>query len=139
MKCPKGNPGECIHGMVDDGLNCIQCALSRAMGHMDELQEIIEYMDGEKDKPRADLLIRDNVDDLNTLQKSIRTFVSKINPEIESWKRVVTQLTREKAVSETRCEYYEKGLRLIVEKCIKCPDIAQFAKAILDGSVQLLV
>jgi len=85
MKCPKHD---------EDGLSCIQCALSRAIGHLDELQEIIEYLDGEKDKSQAKLLVRDNIDDLSILQKSLRTFLNKLNPEIESWKRVTTQLTR---------------------------------------------
>ena len=135
---PEGHPGECMHGMPDDGLDCIQCAQLRAVGHLDELQDLADYLNEEKDKNGADnRLVEDNIDDLEILTKSLRTFVNRINPEIESWKRVTTQLTHEKAVAETRCEYYEKGLRLIVEKCVECPDTAQFACALLDGTVQL--
>jgi len=125
---PEGHPGECAHGMADDGVSCIQCKIRQVQGDLDDA---IGYLDDWDENPEES----NYTDQIRPLLNHIKQFVNKINPEIESWKRVVTQLTHEKAVTETRCEYYERGLRLIAEKCVS--PTAQFANAMLDGTVQL--
>jgi len=128
--CPEGHPGECMHGMVDDGIDCIQCKIEQVQC---DLADAIGYLDDWDEGPEE----ADYTGEIRPLLNRVKQFINKINPEIESWKRVVTQLTHEKAGAETRCEYYEKGLRIIVEKCVNCPDTAQFASLVLAGTVQL--
>ena len=120
----------CMHGMIDDGLDCVQCKIEQVQCDLDDA---IGYLDDWDEDPEE----ANYTDQIRPLLNGVKQFVNKINPEIESWKRVVTQLTHEKALAETRCEYYEKGLRLIVKKCIESPDTAQFADAMLAGIVQL--
>jgi len=127
---PEGCLGPCIHGMVDDGIDCIQCKIGQVQSDLDDALGYID--DWDEDPEEADY-----TNEIRPLLNRTKQFVNKINPEIDSWKRVVSKLTHEKAVSETRCQYYEKGLRLIVEKCIQCPDTASFASHMLDGTVQL--
>jgi len=127
---PEGHPGECMHGMDDDGVDCIQCKIGQAQSDLDDALGYLN--DWDEDPEEADY-----TSEIRPLLNRAKQFVNKINPEIDSWKRVVTQLTHEKAAAKTRCQYYEKGLRLIVEKCIECPDTASFASHILDGTVQL--
>lgn len=127
---PKGHPGECVHGMQDDGVDCIQCKNYAAKEY---IEDILKCLDDWDDDPEP----CDYTDEIRNSIAYIKSFLNKIDPEIKSWKRVVAKLTHEKGVFESRCSYYETGLKLIVEKCINCPDTAQFANAVLDGSVQL--